>query len=225
MPDKIVTEDPTNPGVLKVNGPTLGPDNKILLSDLDVTGAANGDVIELVAGVWTASATTSSDTASNLGAGNGVFASKVANDFQFKSLIAGTNITITPTGTDLTIDSTSGGVGTPDFTSALQVITSGGGLTIAHGLGVRPNLVVVQLECVGNDVATGYLTGDVCVYTTEDANSGSPGYGMSVIPDATNLNIRIGNAPSPISLLNKNTGLGGGPTLNANFQIRFLVWA
>lgn len=50
------------------------------------------------------------NTASNLGSGNGVFASKVGVDLRFKSLIAGTNVTLTPTSNDITI-AASGGSG------------------------------------------------------------------------------------------------------------------
>lgn len=224
--DKIVTSDPAQPGVFKVNGPVLQAGGKILLSDLDTSGAINGDEIVLVGGVWTPTTPTpvTPDTASNLGAGNGVFSSKVANDFQFKSLIAGANITITPTATDLTFAASFAGAFTENYTSPLQVITSGGPLTLAHGLSSDPTLLQVEVECVANDAATGFVTGDKCFYITQDANSGNPGYGMSVISDATNLYIQFGSAPSPISLLNKTTGVGGSPTLNGNFQVRFRAW-
>lgn len=46
------------------------------------------------------------NTASNLGTGEGVFASKVAQDLQFKSLVAGTDISITSSPTEITINST-----------------------------------------------------------------------------------------------------------------------
>ena len=51
------------------------------------------------------------NTASNLGAGEGVFSTKAGVDLQFKSLIAGTGITLTPTSTDITVASTGGGGG------------------------------------------------------------------------------------------------------------------
>lgn len=43
-------------------------------------------------------------TASNLGGGAGVFLSKVGGDLQFKSLTAGSSITLTPSGTEIQID-------------------------------------------------------------------------------------------------------------------------
>ena len=51
------------------------------------------------------------NTASNLGAGAGVFASKVAADLQFKSLVAGANVSITSNATTVTVSATGGGGG------------------------------------------------------------------------------------------------------------------
>jgi 6-phosphogluconolactonase (cycloisomerase 2 family) len=48
------------------------------------------------------------NTASNLGSGAGIFSSKVGVDLKFKSLIAGTNVTLTPAGNDITISAAGG---------------------------------------------------------------------------------------------------------------------
>jgi len=50
-----------------------------------------------------------SNTASNLGTGEGVFASKVLLDLQFKSLVAGSNISLVSTGNDITISAIASG--------------------------------------------------------------------------------------------------------------------
>ena len=49
------------------------------------------------------------NTASNLGTGVGVFATKVGADLQFKSMVAGTGVTLTPTGTTITITASGAG--------------------------------------------------------------------------------------------------------------------
>jgi hypothetical protein len=53
------------------------------------------------------------NTASNIGSGDGIFSAKVGTDLQFKTLVAGSNITITPGLDSITIDSTGGGGGNP----------------------------------------------------------------------------------------------------------------
>jgi len=50
------------------------------------------------------------NTASNLGSGSGVFAQKSNVDLQFKSLIAGSNITLTPSANDITIAAIGSGI-------------------------------------------------------------------------------------------------------------------
>ena len=49
------------------------------------------------------------NTASNVGSGEGIFVSKVGVDLRFRSLIAGTNITLASDGTSVTISSTDTG--------------------------------------------------------------------------------------------------------------------
>jgi hypothetical protein len=48
------------------------------------------------------------NTASNVGAGEGVFKQKVGVDLEFKSLVAGTNITLTGSADEITIDASGG---------------------------------------------------------------------------------------------------------------------
>jgi hypothetical protein len=66
------------------------------------------------------------NTASNLGAGSGIFASKVGTDLQFKSIVQGTGISITSTGTEITISNTGGGGSGADGLSAYEIAVNNG---------------------------------------------------------------------------------------------------
>ena len=67
--------------------------------------SAISTVAEVVAGGGGGGET---NTASNLGGGSGIFNAKVGVDLQFKSLVAGTNITLTPSATEILIDAAGG---------------------------------------------------------------------------------------------------------------------
>lgn len=70
--------------------------------------------------------------ATNLGNGKGLFTSVAGHKAQFKSLVAGSNITLTPTSTGVTISSTaSGGGGITGATNGLHI--TGGGRRIGLG--------------------------------------------------------------------------------------------
>lgn len=65
-------------------------------------------IVEITAGVHSAGSGGGGEvnTASNVGTGSGVFKQKTGVNLEFKSLIAGTNITLTPGTNDITISST-----------------------------------------------------------------------------------------------------------------------
>lgn len=193
MADHILTQDPTKPGVIKGNGPILASGNKIPLSGLDGTGAANGDVVTFNGTDWVpGTGGASSDTASNLGAGSQVFKSKVGADFQFRSLVAGSNITVTQNANDITIASTaSSGVFTRSFTSAPQAITPNGSLTIAHLMTVKPELVQGYILC--NVADANWSPGDEIVISPLASDAGSA-YGFACRRNATNLLVKYPNS-------------------------------
>jgi len=106
------------------------------------------------------------------------------------------------------------------YTSTGQTITSAGALTLAHGLGAVPKIIQARLVCGTTDL--GYSVSDeVCVDFGPLANDSSRG--VSVVPDATNLNIRFGSDSSAFSLLNKGTG-GVGNITNSSWTIKFLAF-
>ena len=85
------------------------------LQGVNITAPQDGDILEYDSATSTwlnvpnTGGTGEANTASNLGAGNGVFAQKVGVDLQFKSLVAGSGITLTPTANTITITGSGGG--------------------------------------------------------------------------------------------------------------------
>jgi hypothetical protein len=108
------------------------------------------------------------------------------------------------------------------FTSADQTITAAGSLTIAHGLGRIPTFLQAYLVNVTN--ANNYVTGEiVAVQLGSESTSATDSRGVSVVPDATNLNIRFGSSANTFNVLDKTTGATAGIT-NANWTIRFIAF-
>ena len=99
------------------------------------------------------------NTASNVGSGNEVFDQKVGTDLQFRTLSAGTNVTITSGATTLTINSSGGGA-------------DGNG--IYGGSGSLPSKVDINTN--GFDIE---MTGAGGFYTTNPSASWSIGQGLS----------------------------------------------
>jgi hypothetical protein len=107
------------------------------------------------------------------------------------------------------------------YESAQQTITSAGGLTLAHGLGVKPKIMFCVIQCttaqegysIGDEVPIGFPAG----VTTGNA-------GIAVIPDATNISIRFGSAASVFYVPNRSTGVTANLT-NANWRLVVRAYA
>jgi hypothetical protein len=104
------------------------------------------------------------------------------------------------------------------FTSTDQTITSGGTLTIAHGLGVEPIGVSAFLVCQVADA--GYSIGEVVALNTGENAIEAGSYGHSIVVDNTNLNIKISGG---YQIITKTTGLATTITL-ASWKLRFKAW-
>ena len=116
------------------------------------------------------------------------------------------------------------GVFTKSFTSAEQTITSGGSLTLAHSLGASPSLIQTRLIC--KTAEGGYSIGDEVIVPIFEhvVTTSNFQYGVSIVPDSTNLNIRYSNSVQLYIIPNKSTGTSFGIT-NANWKLVVRAWA
>lgn len=104
------------------------------------------------------------------------------------------------------------------FTSTAQTITSGGLLTLAHGLGRKPD----EFYCWLTNVTTqaNWVATDV-VPIGVSPNYGGTGIQQCIYADTTNVYVRFGSDSSPYAIGNKSTGAQAVLT-NANwtFSVR-----
>lgn len=153
FPDKIVDFSTIGPqGVILPSGTTLERPVVATTGTLRFnTTIGTTEVYQ--GGTWASLTTTAvsgeTNTASNLGAGQGVYATKVGTDLQFKSLVAGTNVTIGSNATEITINA----VGTGEVNTASNVGTGTGtifdsklgtDLQFKSLISVNPNLTITN---------------------------------------------------------------------------------
>lgn len=131
---------------------------------------------------------------------------------------------VTQAGSSTTTYVTPGGLNgalgfSAGFTSSDQTITSGGSLTIAHGLGRVPILINAYLVC--QSAEAGYTVGQVT--PTPLGAFVTTGTGLAVVPDSTNLNVRFVNVGTAFVAPNFSTGAITTLT-NANWKVRFYAF-
>jgi len=112
---------------------------------------------------------------------------------------------------------------TKSYESAEQTITSGGSLTLAHGLGAVPKLVLASIKCTSAD--SGYSVGDE-VFVNPGVSSlwEGPARGLAIQFDSTNIVVRIGSDTYPIDIINWTTG-GYGSIIASKWKIIIRAFA
>jgi hypothetical protein len=111
---------------------------------------------------------------------------------------------------------------TKSYESAQQTITAGGTLTLAHSLGAQPKLYMAVLQCTTAN--GGYSIGDEVAINPMLNTTDSTLQAISIIPDATNMNIRFGANASTFKLLLKN-GTGYVDITNSSWRLVVRAWA
>lgn len=109
------------------------------------------------------------------------------------------------------------------FKSADQSITSGGLLTIAHGLGTVPRRIGLYARCTTAE--SGFSIGDIVLNLGDNTPGIMGGVGANIVGgDATNIIVRFGSAyASPLVSVNKGTG-GLVSLSNANWVLVVEAW-
>lgn len=108
--------------------------------------------------------------------------------------------------------------GTRGWTSAAQAITSGGTLTLAHGLGAVPRSVGFHLACTTAEF--GYSVGDAVHIFGTHSSGGTVSRGVAIRKTSTQIIARFGSNAAAFWGLNATTGDQEAFT-NANWQIVF----
>ena len=148
-------------------------------------------------GNWEDILTSGSFSVSNVGTGAGVFFQQVANDFQFRSLVAGANTTITEVGNEILITATGGGGSGGEDNSGVNIGTGVGVFDSKVGVNLRFKSILsnnaaltvtdggtdVVLDLIGApylSISGGTLTGDLTLSSARIINSAgletSPSY-------------------------------------------------
>lgn len=145
--------------------------------------------------------------ASTPGAGNVAIYSKTDKKLYLKD----------DTGTESGITSVLSGY----YQSAQQTITAAGALTLTHGLTAKPTLITATLVNVTADA--GYTTGqELPTFPFVNITAGGS-FGLSVVPDATNLTIRFASTAPVFYVAHATTGVATN-IVSANWRIVFRAW-
>ncbi|ADZ72398.1 hypothetical protein [Polymorphum gilvum] len=105
---------------------------------------------------------------------------------------------------------------TKAYVSPEQTITSGGLLTLAHGLGAQPKIMTAELVCKAAE--HGYSVGQILSINIGINAANALAAGLSVVPYPTTVEVRYGSAASAVQLLDKSTGAVANAT-NANWRL------
>ena len=175
----------------------------------------DGSTITINSGNGIISSTGEANTASNLGSGEGIFSSKSGANLQFKSLKAGSNVTISSDSSEITISSAGGGGGgmsNPMTTSGDLIVGGTSGTPTRLGVGSAGKFLKVGSS--GNSIEWG----DGSSYTLPPATSNTlggikVGSNLSVTQDGT-LSADAGQYELPVASTNTLGGIKVGERLS-----------
>ncbi|RWA87918.1 MAG: hypothetical protein E5V95_13640 [Mesorhizobium sp.] len=106
------------------------------------------------------------------------------------------------------------------YESAPQTWTNGGTLTLAHGLGVRPNIYHAYATCISAD--GGYSAGEEILLAAW-ASDAADGRGVSLRPDATNIKVVMG--ANGLVMLSATGGYSYKSNPSSTWKLIIRAWA
>ena len=107
------------------------------------------------------------------------------------------------------------------YTSTEQTLTSAGALVLPHLLGTSPVLIQARLVC--QTAQLGHSIGDEVIISNDSMGTSSSNKGLSIVSDATNIDIRFASAATIFNLIRKDTGVAAAAT-NANWKLVVRAW-
>lgn len=176
------------------------------IDDVSVPTPNDAEVLTFLSGVWVSqvapgAAGGENNTASNVGAGAQVFKQKVLQNLEFRSIVAGSGISVTQNANDITIDAVGGGLDnivedlTPQLGGNLDnnsfAITSGGEVVLAFASGGETG--VNNIEVVNGIASFGPIIRSVGADTNVDLSITPKGTG-NIVLDGLNWPISDGTA-------------------------------
>jgi hypothetical protein len=192
------------------------------ISDVNIPSPNNGEVLTFNSstGQWEANVAPGSgggesNVGANVGTGIGLFRDKVSTTLNFRSLIAGTNITLVNNGDDITINSTGGSGGSGEVNTASNV---GGG----QGIFRQKTGVDLELKSLlsSGSISLNSTTDAITISSSAEANTASNvGTGTAIFKQKSGINLEFKSlvAGTNITLVNNgdditinSTGGGGG---------------
>jgi hypothetical protein len=109
------------------------------------------------------------------------------------------------------------------YVSQELTVTSGGLLTLDHGFGVKPLVIVIELICKVAEF--GYSVGDkIFVTYGQESSSAADAYGVTVMADSLNISILYGGG-SPVFVSHNKASRAGVNLTNANWNLQVGAWA
>jgi len=152
---------------------------------------------------------------------------------EFKPYVGGTQVDTQSTATWEAGTSTTEGIVSPakvkaaidarKYKSAEQSISSGGLLTLGHGLGTEPDSISVIAVC--KNAQAGFSVGDKIELSSSvyRATGGAVSSGVSVYFDSSNVYLRVGSSATLAYIPNKTTGSSDSISAS-NFNLVVVAW-